>query len=366
MNIRHIILLSAVLFFSCEGKKQGYKETEEKAQKAESVLAMPERTSFTVGEIITIEAVNASPDVSIDSVQFFVNNRYVGAVHAQPFKFSLNSTPLPVGPASIRATTFFNNGARDTDHKSIVLLSDIAPDHYGYRIVRRYRHDPRAFTQGLSYHEGYLYEGTGQKGESSIRKSDLLTGETLKIKYLPSQYFGEGIAIHNGKLYQLTWRSRKGFVYDLDSFELIREFSYPREGWGLTNIGDTLFMSDGSSTLYKLSAATLTEIGRLHVYDQTGPVADLNELEFINGLIYANVYQTDEIVMIDPNSGKITGRIDLSGLIDQNPAGQEIDVLNGIAYDAAKNRLFVTGKYWAYIFEIDLIKREPAALRAGR
>lgn len=363
MKIKHIALLSAIMFFSCEGRKQGQEEIEERIPKAESNLVKPEKSAYIAGETIMAEAVSASLEYLIDSVQFYANNRYIGSVKDKPFVFSINSSSFPVGPISIRATSFFNNGAKDTDHKSIVILSDIMPDYYGYRILRRYNHDQEAFTQGLTYHNGFLYEGTGQKGESSIRKSDLLSGETLQIKYLSGQYFGEGITIHHDKLYQLTWRSRKGFVYDLDSFELVREFSYPHEGWGLTNIGDTLIMSDGTSTLYKLSVSTLAEIDRLHIYDQAGPVSDLNELEYIDGLIYANVYQTDEIVMIDPNSGKVMGRIDLSGLIDQNRRGSEVDVLNGIAFDSTNNRLFVTGKYWSYIFEIDLIKREPAAMK---
>lgn len=361
MKIKYIAILCTVLFFSCEGRKKGPGEREVKIRKAESELVKPEKSSYTAGEIITAEVINGSPDYPIDSVQFFINNTYLGSAASTPYVFPINSSTLPVGPASIRTTAFFSNGERDTDHKTISILSDVTPEYFGYRVVRRFNHDQEAFTQGLSYHDGFIYEGTGQKGESSIRKSDLQSGEVLKIRYLSGEYFGEGITIHRNKLYQLTWRSRKGFVYDLNSFEPVKEFSYPTEGWGLTNIGDTLFMSDGTSALYKIDAESLTIMGKLHVYDPSGPVSDLNELEYINGRIYANVYQTDEIVIIDPQTGKVTGRIDLSGLIDQNRGRNEIDVLNGIAYDAQNGRLLVTGKYWSYIFHIELVKREPTA-----
>jgi glutaminyl-peptide cyclotransferase len=360
MKLKYLAAALIISIIACEPRRTR-DANEIVVKKPQSDLVVTQKASFIVGDPVELEVVAASLEYEIDSVQFFALDKYLGAVKDPPFVFEVNTDLFPVGELRLRTATYFKGGGRDIDHASVTLLSDVVPVIYDYRVRDSYPHDLKAFTQGLTYHNGFLYEGTGQKGESSIRKIDLETGEILQIKYIPSQYFGEGITIHNNKLYQLTWRSRKGFVYNLDNFELIREFNYHTEGWGLTNIGDTLVMSDGSSTLYMLNAETLTEIGRISVFDQYGPITELNELEYINGEIYANIYQSDEIAIIDPKTGKLTGAISLSGLLDMNIKHREIDVLNGIAYDATNNRLFVTGKNWTHLFEIELIRREPVA-----
>jgi glutamine cyclotransferase len=226
---------------------------------------------------------------------------------------------------------------------------------YDYRIVNVYRHDPHAFTQGLVFEEGVFYEGTGLWGESSLRRVEPENGAVLQILSLPKQYFGEGITIWEDRIIQLTWKSRVGFVYDKDSFELLDTFGYPTEGWGITHDGTKLIMSDGSSTLYFWDPETLEEVGRVHVRDDRGPVNMLNELEYVRGKILANVWQTDRIAVIDPETGRVTGWIDLAGLLQPEDHNQQVDVLNGIAYDADGDRLFVTGKWWPKLFEIVLI-----------
>jgi glutaminyl-peptide cyclotransferase len=227
---------------------------------------------------------------------------------------------------------------------------------YGYRIVRIYPHDPTAFTQGLIYKDGYLYEGTGLHGRSSLRKVDLETGRVLKFHPLPEKYFGEGIALCRNRLFQLTYRSNTGFIYDRD-FRQIGQFTYPTEGWGITCGGKHLIMSDGTAVLRWLDSKTLKIIKQLTVTDQGRPVPHLNELETVRGEIFANIWGTDFIARISPESGIVTGWIDLSGLSGQLPAGREpIDVLNGIAYNERGNRLFVTGKFWPKLFEIKLIR----------
>jgi len=226
----------------------------------------------------------------------------------------------------------------------------------GYKVVRSYPHDPQAFTQGLVYHNGVLYEGTGLKGQSSIRKVELESGRVLQIRRIDDKYFGEGIVIWKDALIQLTWQSEIGFVYDLATFEPRRTFTYQGEGWGLTHDGTRLIMSDGSSTLRFLDPATLRETGRLPVHDGGLPVEELNELEFVKGEIYANVWNTHRIARISPKTGVVTGWIDLRGLLNPRDAAG-VDVLNGIAYDAAKDRLFVTGKLWPKLFEIQLVRR---------
>ena len=224
---------------------------------------------------------------------------------------------------------------------------------YGYQVVRSYPHDRSAFTQGLFFRDGVLYEGTGLNGRSGIRKVRLETGEVLKIQPLSSQYFGEGITEWKGKIVQLTWRAGIGFVYDLDTFEQQRTFMYEGEGWGLTHDNTRIIMSDGSADLRFLDPATLKETGRITVRDQNGPVNELNELEYVKGEIYANVWQTERIARISPQDGRVVGWIDLHGLL--TPAERAgTDVMNGIAYDAAGDRLFVTGKLWPRLFEIKL------------
>ena len=226
---------------------------------------------------------------------------------------------------------------------------------YGYKIVRSYPHDRAAFTEGLFYKDGYLYESTGQNGMSSVRKVALKTGEVVQRFSVPPQYFGEGIVDWKDRLIQLTWRSQVGFVYDLASFKLQHNFTYPGEGWALTRNTKHLFMSDGSAVLRILDPDTLAATGSIMVTDNGTPVSNLNELEWVNGEIYANVWMTNRIARIDPASGHVVGWIDLSGLLDTSqlpdPAN---DVLNGIAYDAKQNRLFVTGKCWPKLFEIQL------------
>ena len=228
----------------------------------------------------------------------------------------------------------------------------------GYRIVNTYPHDPRAFTQGLVFADGVLYEGTGLRGQSGLRKVDLKTGNILRVRQLPAQLFGEGITIYGNRVIQLTWRARVGFVYNRETFQLLDTFTYPTEGWGITHDGRSLIMSDGTSTLYFLDPQTFQEVHRLEVHTRHGPVSRLNELEYVQGEIYANVWQTDRIAKISPETGEVIGWIDLEGLLRPEDRDRRVDVLNGIAYDVKNDRLFVTGKLWPKLFEIELIGPE--------
>jgi glutaminyl-peptide cyclotransferase len=227
---------------------------------------------------------------------------------------------------------------------------------FKYRVVRSYQHDREAYTQGLVYRDDVFYESTGLNGRSSLRKVRVETGEVLQIRNLDPQYFGEGLALVGSNLVQLTWQTEVGFVYDLATFEPRRTFSYRGEGWGLTTDEKRLVMSDGSSVLRFLDPATFKETGRLTVKDAGMPVEQLNELEIVKGEIYANVYQTHRIARISPQSGQVLGWIDLTGLLSARESAG-VDVLNGIAYDAAKDRLFVTGKLWPKVFEIQVVAR---------
>jgi glutamine cyclotransferase len=228
---------------------------------------------------------------------------------------------------------------------------------FGYQVVRSFPHDRAAFTQGLIVRDGFLYEGTGREGRSALRKVKLETGEIIQSKSLDPQYFGEGITDWKGSLIQLTWRHEIGFVYDLNTFERTRTFGYKGEGWGLTHDDSRLILSDGTAQLRFIDPSTLKETGRITVRDPGGPVQHLNELEYIKGEIFANIWLTDRIARISPKDGRVTGWIDLTGLMSAAERGTSDAVLNGIAYDAAGDRLFVTGKLWPRIFEIKLVKR---------
>jgi glutaminyl-peptide cyclotransferase len=222
----------------------------------------------------------------------------------------------------------------------------------GYRILHTYPHDPNAFTQGLVYVDGYLYESTGLNGQSTLRKVNLETGRVLQEVSVPSQYFGEGLTNWGNTLVQLTWQSHTGFVYDRATFRLLRTFHYPWEGWGLTQDGKHLILSDGSATIHFLNPVTFAQAGSIRVTDHGAPVKELNELEFIHGEIYANVWMTNKIARISPKSGRVLGWIDLTGILPGIFVRRPGEVLNGIAYDAARRRLFVTGKLWPRLYEI--------------
>jgi len=232
-----------------------------------------------------------------------------------------------------------------------------------HRVLGAYPHDPEAYTQGLLYRDGRLYEGTGLYGGSSLREVALATGRVLRERRLPRRYFGEGIALAGGRIVQLTWRAGLGFVYDVDTFTLIERFAYPGEGWGLTSDGARLIMSDGSAMLRFLDPATYRPLGRVTVRDAAGPVAGLNELELIEtrdraSRVLANVYGEEHVLVIDPGSGRVEARIELGGL--RADLGRRGEVLNGIAHDAGSGRLFVTGKRWPRLFALEVPGIMPA------
>ncbi|TDJ00907.1 MAG: glutaminyl-peptide cyclotransferase [Candidatus Dadabacteria bacterium] len=228
---------------------------------------------------------------------------------------------------------------------------------FGYKIVNTYPHNTNSFTQGLIFDKGVLYESTGLNGRSAVKIVDLKTGKTLKSHELPDNYFGEGIAIIENKIIQLTWRSKTGFVYDKKTLKLIKKFSYQTQGWGITYDGKYLIISDGSAVLYFMDPNTFKVVGTLEVYGDNGKVSKLNELEYINGEIYANIWGTEKIAKINPKNGRVTAWIDLSGLLNKEDKKNRVDVLNGIAFNSDKGSLFVTGKLWPKMFEIELVPK---------
>ena len=229
---------------------------------------------------------------------------------------------------------------------------------YGVKILKTYPHNPESFTQGLLYHNDYLYESTGLWTKSTLRKVHIKTGNTVQKHSLKNTYFGEGLALWDNQLIQLTWHAGDALVYDLETFKALPSFSYDGEGWGLTTNKDGFILSDGTAELRFLDPKSFKEVKRLKVTDKGKEIKKLNELEFIDGKIFANVWLTNKIAKIDPNSGKVLAWIDLSNLVPQEHRGSNEAVLNGIAYDEENDRLFVTGKLWPKLYEIKLIKKK--------
>jgi len=249
------------------------------------------------------------------------------------------------------------NDTSGNDEDTEVINSIPPPANISYNILAVYPHDTASYTQGLVWVNDTLYEGTGLEGQSRLMRIDVKSGKASKSVSLDTSFFGEGITILNAKIYELTWENQKVLVYDAKTFEKIKEFAWNHEGWGITNNGKDLIISTGSSNLYFVDPETFKEKNIIGVTDNNGPVGYLNELEYVDGVIYANIYQFDYIVKIDPSSGHVIGKIDLSGLLQKSgkPYNPETtDVLNGIAYNANKKTFYITGKKWPALFEVKL------------
>ncbi|ARV07725.1 glutamine cyclotransferase [Polaribacter sp. SA4-10] len=320
-------------------------------------LNTPKKTTLNKVLKVTLTEKNSKP---VDKVQFFVNGKEVAS---EGNSATINTKDFGVGKHQISALAFFPGKSKKTNN-SFEVLADKAPAIYEYKIINEYPHDTKAYTQGLEYYNGFLYETTGRRGQSTLRKVELETGKVLKKIDLDKKYFGEGMTIVNDKIIWLTWQNKKGFIYNLDTFELEKEFSYTKseEGWGLTHNETELIKSDGSHKIWFLNAETKEEKRAIQVYTNKYALDDLNELELINGKIYANKYQQNAIVIIDPNTGIVEGIANLKNLKKEMEKTQKLvpqdEVLNGIAFDKENNRLFVTGKNWGKLFEIELIKKQ--------
>jgi len=249
----------------------------------------------------------------------------------------------------ILASTVFAQGNLNDQKKTIPV--------YTYFIVNKVPHDFNAYTQGLVYNDGFLYESTGRRGQSSLRKVNPDDGAVLTFHSLADEFFGEGLTIFNERIYQLTWQSYTGFIYDKSTFLVMEEFFYDMEGWGITHNGKELIVSDGSSTLFFLDPVTFENLREINVTDDNRSIQSLNELEYVNGEIFANILYSNRIVRIDPETGNVVGWIDLSGILGNEKIDYPVDVMNGIAYDPDADRLFITGKLWPQVFEIRLIKK---------
>ena len=296
----------------------------------------------------------------IDEVTFFVNGKEMTSTN---LSFTLDTKNYGTGKLIVSAMVAYGDQKSKRVNTSIEILSNIPFTSYDFKIINTYPHDSNAYTQGLEFYNGFLYETTGQYGESSLRKVELKTGKVIKKIDLNKRYFGEGMTIFNDDLFFLTWKANKGFIYNLETLELKNEFSYnkSKEGWGLTHSQTELIKSDGTSKIWFLDPNTQQEKRYIEAYTDKQSLNRLNELEFINGKIYANYWQKPLIAIINPNNGVVEGIINLTRLVKEMEKSQKLlkedDVLNGIAFDKKNNRMFVTGKNWGKLFEIELIKK---------
>ncbi|WP_461531984.1 glutaminyl-peptide cyclotransferase [Sinomicrobium sp.] len=296
--------------------------------------------------------VTSKKDIPVDSVAYAVNG-----ISLPKEEGGISLKGIPLGHQKIVATVYYGDDS-DSISVPITILADKAPELYGYEIVKEYPHDGEAFTQGLEFYKDTLYESTGRHGYSSLRKSNYTTGEVLKKISLDQSLFGEGLTIMNDRIYQLTWREGKGLVYDMN-FELIKEFNYgkSKEGWGLCNDGTRIFKSDGTSKIWILDPETLEETGHIETVTNTSVFSMANELEYAHDRIYANTWQKEGVMIINPDNGVIEGVVDLRGLKDKVTQKPDLDVLNGIAYFPKRDTFFVTGKNWDKIFEIKITSK---------
>lgn len=358
MKINKFIFFSllGLVFGSCADDKK-------KLDESFSLKNTDNKSQFTLLDTYSFELIN-SKSLTTDSVVFYLNNVKIRPeANNNHYKFDLSEQRL--GKKTIRALIYLKNTFVEKE-TSFEITSHVEPKVYHYEIVNTFPHDIEAYTQGLEFYKDTLYEstgngegmGTGKKGKSSVRKVDFKTGKPwLKVE-LDDQYFGEGLTVFENRLYQLTWRSLKGFIYDPHSLKQLSTFTYSKkiEGWGLCNDGTYLYQTDGTHIIYKLDPKSLEIIDSFEVYSISGRVNALNELEYVDGRIWGNVYQKDAIAIINPKNGIIEGLINLSKLktlVTQHP---DLDVLNGIAYHPERKTIFVTGKNWDKLFEIKIIE----------
>lgn len=346
-NLLSVTLLS-LIYLACGSKP-------EKKKKHFSVTTADNKTVFSLGETVNA-SINKLDETKIDSVIYTLNNTTVKA--ETNFQFTEKLDDEKLGNQFLKAQVYYQ-GNVDTVSKKLLFVNNKAPKLYTYKIIAEYPHDMNAFTQGLEFYKDTLYESTGKKGFSSLRKVDYTTGEVLDKKEIDKEYFAEGITILNAKIYQLTWLSKEGFIYDANTLRKTGNFVYnqSKEGWGLCNDGNTIYKSDGTAKIWQLNPDTLAEEDFIQVTTNKSIKTRFNELEWVNGKIYANTWQKDGIAVINPANGALEAVINLSGLRNKVKQHPDLDVLNGIAFNSKDNKLYVTGKNWDKLFEIEIIEK---------
>jgi glutaminyl-peptide cyclotransferase len=357
-NMHFLLLIFFSLFTNCKDNKQPAKiETETNEIKFANPLIFEtpvNNSSYKKGDLISIKFKKTIDSIKIDSIQLFENNFHLSTFSDKTLNYDWNSGGSKLGGKTIRIEVFIK-GVASSKMINIILKSRNKPKVLGFKIIKTYPHSSDAYTQGLIYENGFFYESDGQYEKSALRKVKMETGESVNYAIMPPGIFAEGIALYNDKIYQLSWREKTCFVYNKKTFTLERQFQYAiEEGWGLTYDGKYFLMTDGSNIVYKIDPQTFEEVDRIEVMDNNGPIESLNELEYINGLIYANVYQTDNVVVIDPSTGEVKAKISFKGLLPKTDYKKNTDVLNGIGFNPENGHLYITGKNWPKLFEVSI------------
>ncbi|WP_346883300.1 glutaminyl-peptide cyclotransferase [uncultured Algibacter sp.] len=335
-----IIIFLTALAISC-GTNSGQKKSDF------SITTNAEKGNISNNKLLKLSLENKKKH-AIDSVKYFLDGKSV--------EKTVDLKDLKLGKQTIEASIYYD-GKKENVNSVITILNSDAPKVYGYKIINEYPHDIKSYTQGLEFHQDTLYESTGQYKKSKLRKLDYKTGNVIKNINLSDDYFGEGLTILKNKVYQLTWKENIGFVYNVDTFEKLSSFKYgnSKEGWGLCNNNNTIYKSDGTEKIWLLNPETLVEQECIQVYTNRGKIVGINEMEWINGNIYANRYQKDGVAIINPKNGAVIGVIDFKPLKSLVTQHDGLDVLNGIAYNTNTKTIFVTGKHWDKLFEVKII-----------
>lgn len=318
---------------------------------------LAKKKKLVLGDSIPVQIKVDPKNGELEKADLYLDNEFLTTSKTEQFSFTVPSISS-LGKHQFKVVATKTDGVEGVSFENFEILSRITPELYSYEIIHTFPHNTEHFTQGLEVHENKFYESTGQNGHSCIYQFDLNSGKVLKEFKMEDKYFGEGITIVNDKIYQITYKAQKGFVYDLESFARVDSFTYSTaEGWGLTHDGKYLIKTDGSEFLDFMNPETFQIERRVAVYDNNGLIRNLNELEYYEGYVYANIWQTNFAVKIDPQTGEVAAKIDFSGLMSvmYNPE-KPIDVLNGIAFNKADGKMYVTGKLWPSLFEVKLTK----------
>jgi glutaminyl-peptide cyclotransferase len=360
-EIRSCMIPGMLLFFlvCCHSGSRENRTTDTdltNLNKKEFELATPALDqSFMLGDPLVFLFKSYNQSAEIDSVAVFLEGRKIRVESPKGMSFTENDLFHKVGHQNIRLIIYFGHNQNQTLSTRVTILSDTDPSILQYKVIRQFVHDTLSYTQGLLYFKGFIYEGTGQQGRSKLRKIDPATGAVLKERKLDDNFFGEGITILNNEIYQLTYLSKVGFVYNLETFEFIRQFNLQtNEGWGITTDGRNLLLSDGSSTIYYYDPEYFTQTDQLNVSNRLGLVSKLNELEFAKNYVWANIYGQSFIIKIDPKTGKVLAQADLIKIYPKGIPDSYDYVLNGIAYNPDSDTFFITGKLWPVIYEIKI------------
>lgn len=352
--IKYTLIFLTLILFSCKRDQRIYIN-----------FTSPNEGALVHADSNLLVSLEINSAIEADSIHYFVDTFKVGKSNLPKGElkrldnFNINTFGLPLGDHALSVRIYYE-GKKEEASTGITIIPATAPVQYSFKVVNTYPHDTTSYTEGLEFRDAVLYESDGMKGESTLRKTDLKTGKVLQKIDIPAEYFAEGITVVGDKIVQLTWQENVGFVYDKKTFKKLSEFNYQnsREGWGLTYNGRELIKSDGTNKIYYLDQGNYRELLGKGVYDNKGPVDNLNELEYIDGRIYANIYTKDIIAIINPSTGAVEGEIDLSNLYPKEKRNPEADVLNGIAWDKENRRLFVTGKKWDKLFEIKVFPKK--------